>query len=89
VICRRFKSLLATPMEVTMTTRFLRKRSVAERYGITIRTVERMTEDGRLPKPSFRGRIPLWRESELEEFDKAATLAPRPKRDTAEKIAAV
>ena len=71
-----------------MTTRFLRKRSVAERYGITIRTVERMTEDGRLPKPSFRGRIPLWSETQLDKSDRAAAMAPRPKRDTgAEKAA--
>lgn len=62
-----------------MATKFLRKRAVADRYGITDRTVERMVDDGRLPAPIYRSRMPLWRESELDESDRAAALAPRQK----------
>lgn len=63
-----------------MATKFLRKRAVADRYGITDRTVERMVDDGRLPAPIYRGRMPLWRKSELDKSDRAAALAPRQKR---------
>jgi predicted DNA-binding transcriptional regulator AlpA len=61
--------------------KFLRKRAVAERYGFNIRTVERMIEDGRLPRPVYRGRYPLWDEDELNASDRAAAIASRPKRD--------
>jgi hypothetical protein len=61
--------------------KFLRKHAVAERYGVDTRTVERMIkpEDGRLPPPTYRGRIPLWAEDELDASDRAAALQPRPK----------
>jgi predicted DNA-binding transcriptional regulator AlpA len=72
-----------------MTTKFLRKRAVSARYGITDRTVERMVEDGRLPQPTYRGRIPLWRESELDESDRVAALTPRPKRDAGAEAATI
>src|SRR6516164_6998795 len=36
--------------------RYLRKWEVATRYGVTGRTVERMSADGRLPPPIRRGR---------------------------------
>jgi hypothetical protein len=61
-----------------METRFLRKAQVAARYGVNIRTVERMTIDGRLPAPTHRGRFPLWRESDLDASDRAAAHLPRP-----------
>lgn len=38
-----------------MSTRFLRKKAVSERYDVTVRSVERMVEDGRLPPPVYRG----------------------------------
>ena len=64
-----------------MSKRFLRKSAVALRYGgITPRSVERMVCDGRLPAPHYRGRFPLWDEDELDASDRAAALAPRPKR---------
>ena len=53
---------------------FYRKKMVAERYGVDERTVDRMANDGRLPKPIYRGRIPLWDESELDKSDRAATM---------------
>lgn len=60
------------------TTKYLRRRSVAERYDIDERTVERMRKDGRLPQPHYRGRFPLWSLEELEAFDRAAVVASRP-----------
>jgi predicted DNA-binding transcriptional regulator AlpA len=60
-----------------MARRFLRKAAVAERYSICTRTVERMSQDGRLPRPVFRGRFPLWAEDDLDESDRAATRAAR------------
>jgi predicted site-specific integrase-resolvase len=56
---------------------FLRKRQVAERYNVTTRTVERWSEDGRLPPPIYRGIVPLWDLSELETQDHAAAIAAR------------
>jgi predicted site-specific integrase-resolvase len=58
----------------------LRKRTVAERYGINVRTLERMVKDGRLPPPNFYiGRSPFWAENDLEAHDRQAATAPRPK----------
>jgi predicted DNA-binding transcriptional regulator AlpA len=59
--------------------RFLRKRSVAERYDVNTRTVDRMAEDGRLPAPIYKGKLPMWAEDELEASDRAAALLPRPR----------
>lgn len=64
-----------------MSTKFLRKRAVAERYSVNPRTVERMILDGRLPKPLYRGtRFPLWKESDLDESDRRLAVAYRPQR---------
>ena len=60
--------------------RFFRKRVVAERYGVNQRTVDRMSEDGRLPPPIYRGKFPLWDEDALDASDRAAALLPRPHR---------
>jgi predicted DNA-binding transcriptional regulator AlpA len=49
--------------------RFFRKKGLAERSGCDVRTIDRMTEDGRLPKPIYRGRFPLWVEAELDAAD--------------------
>jgi predicted DNA-binding transcriptional regulator AlpA len=59
--------------------RFLRKQSVAERYDVDERTVDRMKSDGRLPQPIYRGRLPMWDETELDKSDRAAALQPRPR----------
>lgn len=61
-----------------MPKQFLRKQTVAERYGVNARTVERMAADGRLPKPTYRGRFPLWDMDELDASDRAAALSQRP-----------
>lgn len=69
-----------------MSKRYLRKASVAERYDVDERTVDRMKDDGRLPKPIYRGRLPMWAEDELDKSDRAAAKLPRPKvieRETA------
>jgi len=62
-----------------MSKRFLRKQSVAGRYDVNVRTIDRMIEDGRLPRPVYRGRLPMWAEDELDASDRAAALQPRPK----------
>jgi hypothetical protein len=62
--------------------KFLRRAQVAERYGVNVRTLERMCADGRLPKPHYRGRMPLWSEVELDSSDRAAAAAPRPRPRT-------
>jgi predicted DNA-binding transcriptional regulator AlpA len=56
---------------------FLRKRQVAERYNVTTRTIERWSEDGRLPPPIFRGIVPLWDQAELDAQDHAAAAVAR------------
>jgi hypothetical protein len=67
-------------MEVKMAKQYLRKRDVAARYGVNIRTVERMTEDDRLPKPVYRGRIPLYDEEALDASDRVHAVAARPSK---------
>jgi predicted DNA-binding transcriptional regulator AlpA len=62
--------------------RFFRKRAVGERYGVNDRTVDRMAIDGRLPRPIYRGKFPLWDEDELDASDRAAALS-RPPREHA------
>lgn len=58
-----------------MSTKFLRKRQVAERYSVHERSIDRWKLDGRLPAPHMRGRIPLWSEHELEQLDRRSTVA--------------
>jgi hypothetical protein len=58
-----------------MPKQYLRKARVAARYDASIRWVERAVEDGRLPAPVYRGRIPIWDESKLDEADRAALRA--------------
>jgi hypothetical protein len=56
---------------------FLRKRAVAVRYGVNVRTIDRWAEDGRLPPPIYRGIVPLWDQAELDAQDHAAAAAAR------------
>ena len=57
---------------------FLRKAQVAKRYSVHERTVDRMADDGRIPKPIHRGKFPLWAEDELEAFERRAVIKPDP-----------
>jgi hypothetical protein len=61
-----------------MPKKFLRRQAVAERYDVDARTIDRMKDDGRLPKPHYRGRLPMWDEDELTASDRAAAVAARP-----------
>jgi hypothetical protein len=56
----------------TMKTTFLKKKDLAARYGgVTIKTVERMVADGRLPKPDIYNAVsPLWSEASLEKHER-------------------
>jgi predicted DNA-binding transcriptional regulator AlpA len=58
--------------------KYLRKKAVADRYGVAERTVDRMAADKRLPPPMYRGKFPLWDEDALDASDRAAALLPRP-----------
>ena len=61
-----------------MPKQFLRKSQVAQRYNVHERTIDRMAEDGRLPKPIHRGKFPLWAEDQLEEYERRAIINPKP-----------
>ena len=54
--------------------KYLRKKSVAERYGVHERTIDRMARDKRIPPPFYRGKFPLWDEDALDASDREATL---------------
>jgi predicted DNA-binding transcriptional regulator AlpA len=55
------------------TKRYLRKRQLSERYQCTTRTVDRMSQDGRLPAPDFySGKMPMWDEAKVEAAERAA-----------------
>jgi hypothetical protein len=62
-----------------MAKKYLRKAGVAARYSVDERTVDRMKIDGRIPPPKYLpgSRIPIWDVDELDQNDRAATLAPR------------
>jgi hypothetical protein len=65
-----------------MAIKWLRKKHLRARYGdVCDKTIERMVDDGRLPKPEFPfgNRNPAWREDKLDAHDRAAVVAPRPK----------
>jgi len=61
-----------------MSKQFLRKKSVAKRYEVDERTVDRMRVDGRLPKPIYRGKFPLWDTDLLDASDREAAKRSRP-----------
>jgi predicted DNA-binding transcriptional regulator AlpA len=60
-----------------MSKTFLRKRAVADRYGVNVRTIDRWAEDGRLPPPIYRGILPLWDQAELDAQDHTAAAVAR------------
>jgi hypothetical protein len=53
--------------------KYLRKASVGNRYDVGPRTIDRMSRDGRLPLPHYRGKLPLWSSDELDAADAAAS----------------
>jgi predicted DNA-binding transcriptional regulator AlpA len=70
------------------TKKYLRLSAVAERYGTTIRNIQRMAKDGRLPAPVFMGtRYPLWDAELLDERDRKM-IQGRPRKDRAQVDAA-
>ena len=62
--------------------RFLKKRAVAARYAVSVRTVDRWVAAKTLPGPAFEiNGIPYWPESVLNRRDRArATEAAGPSR---------
>jgi hypothetical protein len=64
--------------------RYLRRLDLAERYRCSDRNVDLMVRAGKLPQPTLmRGRVPLWDEAVIDEFDRAAARAFKPKLTTA------
>ncbi|AGP31515.1 helix-turn-helix transcriptional regulator [Corynebacterium terpenotabidum] len=45
--------------------RYLSHQDMAERFGVTRRTIRRWWYDGALPSPAYQGRTPYWPEREL------------------------
>jgi hypothetical protein len=69
--------------------RYLRKREFAARYGITIRTLERMVGDGRLPAPDLRlGRLPMWSDEIVTANERRAAAECRPSKPISKETAA-
>jgi hypothetical protein len=52
-------------------TRYLRRRDLAARYSCSEKTIDRMVDEDRLPKPIYQrgSRFPLWREDLLDKHD--------------------
>jgi excisionase family DNA binding protein len=46
----------------------LKARELAERLGISLRTVWRWTQSGELPAPVRRGRIVRWKVEDIDQF---------------------
>jgi hypothetical protein len=65
--------------------KYLRKQRVAERYDVDVRSVDRMSRDGRIPPPRYLpgSAIPMWDEAELDKSDRQATVT-RPRRAVAD-----
>jgi predicted DNA-binding transcriptional regulator AlpA len=55
--------------------KYLRKKAVADRYGVDPRSIDRWVVLGKLPAPIYLpgGRIPLFAEDEIEAWDRQAT----------------
>jgi hypothetical protein len=65
--------------------RYLRRLDLAERYRCTDRNIDLMVRAGHLPQPTLmRGRVPLWDEAIIDEHDRAAARAFKPKTVTAD-----
>jgi hypothetical protein len=63
-----------------MSKTYLRKRQLAQRYGdVTLRSIERAVEAGRLPAPEYPcgEHTPLWDLEKLEANERAAALRSR------------
>jgi predicted DNA-binding transcriptional regulator AlpA len=63
---------MSKPTAVPEAKRYLRKADVAVRYGCTTHHVDRLAEDGRIPKPIYIANFPMWSESELAAYERAA-----------------
>jgi hypothetical protein len=68
---------------------FFRKRQLAQRYGVTIRTLERMVGDGRLPAPDLRlGRLPMWSDEIITANERRAAAERHPSKPISKETAA-
>jgi hypothetical protein len=60
--------------------RWYRKAQVAERYGVSGRTIERAVQDGRLPPPKYPlgDKFPYWDGDDLDAHDHDLLIAAKP-----------
>jgi len=68
---------------------YLRKRQLAARYGVHVRTIDRMVDDGRLPRPDiFMGKLPMWSDETIAANERRATTERQPPNPIAQEAAA-
>jgi predicted DNA-binding transcriptional regulator AlpA len=48
-----------------------RRKALAEFWGVSDRTIDRMRRDGRLGPPRYIGRLPLWDDEQREAAERA------------------
>ena len=58
----------------------LRKRAMADRYGVTTKTIDRWSQDSRLafPQPLRIGATPIWDLGEVERWERERARPGRP-----------
>ena len=61
-------------------TQKLRKRTLAARYDVTQRTIDRWTRDKELafPQPLYVGSLPVWDEQEIVDWERSRAKPRRP-----------
>jgi hypothetical protein len=65
-----------------------RKIGLARRYEVTVRAIDYMVRDGRLPPPDFfLGRLPIWTDESIVANERAAA-ARRPSKPISKETAA-
>jgi predicted DNA-binding transcriptional regulator AlpA len=57
---------------------YLRKRQLAERYQVHVRSIDRMAATGRLPHPIYLpgSTLPMWDADEIEAVERSAVRTP-------------
>ena len=65
--------------------RNLRKHAMADRYGVSTKSIDRWTADRRLnfPKPFFINQLPYWNLAEVERWERDRARPGRPQTDSA------
>jgi predicted DNA-binding transcriptional regulator AlpA len=64
----------------------LRKRAMADRYGVTTKTIDRWSQDSRLgfPQPLHINATPIWDLGEVERWERERARPGRPQAESTE-----